>query len=334
VDSQIAGKALEATESGERRAAMRETFDRVLRRGPALLLLVAVLAWPAWGEEHPPAAVEHSIEKGLRVFVCGHSFHIFIGNSLNMLAAEAGLKQHELVGVQGLPASEVSQHWERGGKVKAALNSGRVDVLTLSPAWKMPDEAIDKFVDLALTNSPGVRVILQQSWSGYDGADPPHRIRNNAERDGKTLDDLKPQLDRKRDIFLRQAQEINKRHRKQVVFVAPVAQAVLSLRERVMHGGAPGIQRQSELFSDALGHGKEPVKNLVSYVFFACIYHRNPAGMKAFKKDGNEPWNLLDDLLQKIAWETVISHGQSGVVAQQPEHGTELRMDRAGKNHE
>jgi hypothetical protein len=92
-----------------------------------------------------------------------------------------------------------------------------------------------------------------------------------------------------------------------------LAQAVLALREKVMKGEAPGIQRQSQLFRDALGHGLEPIQHLVAYVYFACIYRRSPVGLKAFKKDGDEAWNRLDDLLQRIAWETVLEHPFAGV---------------------
>jgi hypothetical protein len=261
-------------------------------------------------------AEPQSVEEGQRVFVCGHSFHIYIGQSLKKLAAEAGLQKHRLVGVQMLGASEVHQHWALEGnrqQVKPALTAGLVDVLTLSPAWGMPDAAIDRFVELGLAKNPKLRVIVQQSWSGFDGSTPPDRIKDNAERDTKTVADLKPRMDAQRAIFEKQAREINERHKTQVVFIAPAAQAVLALREKVMKGEAPGVQRQSQLFRDALGHGLEPVQNLVSYVFFACIYRRSPVGLKAFKKDGDETWNRLDDLLQRIAWETVLEDPCAGV---------------------
>jgi hypothetical protein len=98
-----------------------------------------------------------------------------------------------------------------------------------------------------------------------------------------------------------------------VVFVAPAAPAVLALREKVRQGQAPGVERQSQLFRDSLGHGLEAIQNLVSYLFFACIYHRNPVGMKAFKKEGDPIQNQREDLLQRIAWETVLAHPFSGV---------------------
>lgn len=291
---------------------------RLWRRGQAWvlpILLMASVTMPS-SEGEPTAAASTALysTEGQRVFVCGHSFHVYIHQSLPKLAGEAGIK-HQAVGVQMLGASEVHQHWDlaRGNKVKPALSAGLVDVLTLSPAWRMPDKAIDLFVELGLSKNPNLRVILQQSWSGYDGAEPPARIKDNSERDRKTVADLKPRLDAQRAIFEKQAQEINDKYKKQVVFVAPAAQAVLALREKITKGEAPGLERQSQLFRDALGHGLAPVQNLVSYVFFACIYHRSPIGMKTFKKQGDDAWNRLDDLLQQIAWDTVLAHPFSGV---------------------
>jgi hypothetical protein len=284
----------------------------------AVLGLLCTFTWAA--KPDPPATAPQRIDEGQRVFVCGHSFHVYIAPSLAKLAEEGGLKKHQTAGVQMLGSSEVHQHWnlpDGRNKAKAALTAGLVDVLTLSPAWGMPDKAIDKFVDLALSGNPGVRVILQQSWSAYDGAGA-DRIKDVRERDKKTVADLKPRLDAQRAIFEQQARQINQRCGKELVFVAPAGQAVLALRQKIIEGEAPGLQRQSDLFRDALGHGREPVQNLVSYVFFACIYQRSPIGMKAFTKAGDDAHNRLDRLLQNIAWETVRSHPCSGVKADAP----------------
>lgn len=280
-----------------------------------LTVVGAVLAAEDGMETRTPPTAR---EEGLRIFVCGHSFHVFVGPLLKKLAKEAGFRRHQLIGIQMLGGSEVSQHWalEDGQqKVKPALTSGKVDVLTLSPAWAMPDPSIDRFVELGTSHNPDIRVVLQQSWPAYDGSEPPDRIKHNAERDGKTVADLKPRLDQQRKIFEAQTDRINARYGRRIVFVAPAGQAVLALREAIMKGEAPGIERQSQLFRDALGHGLTPVEHLVSYVFFACIYDRSPVGMKSFKKDGDETWSRLDNLLQRIAWDTVIAHPYSGVSA-------------------
>jgi len=121
---------------------------------------------------------------GLRVIVAGHSFHVFIAKPLADVARAAGVRGHANAGVQSIGGSRVSQHWDlpdEKNKAKQALAAGGVDVLTLSPAWVMPDAGIDRFADLAVRHNPDARVVVQQSWAGWDGLEPPFRVRTNAE---------------------------------------------------------------------------------------------------------------------------------------------------------
>src|SRR5437763_17162695 len=106
-----------------------------------LLVLVAGAAAPT----------AQSDEKGQRVFVCGHSFHIIIAAPLTDIAKSAGFKDHTLVDSQFLGGSRTLQHWnlpDDKNKAKQALKTGKIDVLTLSPI-QMPDEGVDHFVKLA-----------------------------------------------------------------------------------------------------------------------------------------------------------------------------------------
>ena len=93
---------------------------------------------------HPAAAQPQTapVEKGQRVFVCGHSFHVFIGAPLGAMAKAGGYKDHTLVDTQFLGGSRTLQHWnlpDEKNKAKQALKTGTVDVLTLSPI-QQPDE--------------------------------------------------------------------------------------------------------------------------------------------------------------------------------------------------
>src|ERR1700730_4845824 len=85
---------------------------------------------PARADDQPATT---PIDKGQRVFVCGHSFHVFIPGPLGEMAQAAGIKDHKLVGVQFLGGSRTLQHWnlpDEKNKAKEALRTGEVDVLT------------------------------------------------------------------------------------------------------------------------------------------------------------------------------------------------------------
>lgn len=260
-----------------------------------------------------PAA---SPSDGLRVFVAGHSFHVFLAKPLETVARAAGVTGHVNAGVQSIGGSRVSQHWDLAddrNKAKQAITAGRVDVLTLSPIWVLPDEGIDRFVDLAVKHNPDARVVVQQSWVGWDGIDPPSRVRANADRDRKTVEQLREPLDKYRKLLEDQVRAINHRHGRPVAFIAPVGDAVLALRERVIAGTAPGVRTQSELFKDPIGHVGEVVQRLAAYTQFAVIYRRSPVGLTAFERTGDEDGRRLDRLLQELAWEAARGQPLSGV---------------------
>lgn len=274
----------------------------MLRSCLPILLLALIL--PLSGGEAAPIAT------GQRVLICGHSFHVYIANPLGTLAKEAGIAGHTLLESQFLPGSEVSEHWALTGgkdKVRPILKAGGVDVLTLAPAWGMPDPAIDRFVDLGCATNPTLRVFLQQSWTGFDGKQD--RKLTPAQRDAMTVEELQTALDRQTPLFRQQAEVINKRLGRRVVYVAPVGQAVLALRAQVIAGAVPGITTQSQLFRDSLGHPLDEVRNLVTYVFFACIYRRSPVGMASLKS--RDP--RVEAILQDIAWKTVRAAPDAGV---------------------
>lgn len=275
-----------------------------------LAALVAFLALSSFAAEQAP--------EGQRVFVCGHSFHVYIAKPLEELATAAAIAKHTNLGVQFLGGSSVTQHWELAddkNKCKQTLAAGNVDVLTLSPNWIMPDPAIDRFVDLALAKNPNIRVIVQMSWPAFDTMSLTSRIAKNEDRDTKTVEEIATVMDSVKPVFEKQIEDINKRLGKQVVFVAPVGRAVLMLRDKVIKGEAPGVKKQSELFTDSLGHGKEPVQRLAAYCYYATIYRKSPVGLAVFEKKGNENWNKLNRILQQLAWDAVTQYPLSGVKA-------------------
>ncbi|HEV3003039.1 MAG TPA: hypothetical protein VGX78_01195, partial [Pirellulales bacterium] len=104
---------------------------------------------------------------------------------------------------------------------------------------------------------------------------------------------------------------------KPALFVAPVGQAVLTLREKIADGAAPGLTKQTDLFTDPIGHAKPPLALLVAYCYYAQIYGQSPVGLPvptALRGAVDEETAVkLNQLLQEIAWRTVSEHPLSGV---------------------
>jgi hypothetical protein len=106
---------------------------------------------------------------------------------------------------------------------------------------------------------------------------------------------------------------INTRADRDVAYVVPAAVAVYTLRKEIIKGTVPGLARQSEIFSDGMGHPDTPLANLVTYVWFAAMYRENPLGLQALV-DANDPASAKRErVLQQIAWNAVVGEPMSGV---------------------
>jgi hypothetical protein len=283
---------------------------------PLLSPVVATQPKAGDGQATPP------LDKGQRVFVCGHSFHVFIGGPLGDMARAAGLKGHKLVGTQFLGGSRTQQHWnlpDEKNKAKQALKTGALDVLTLSPI-QQPDEGVTHFVALALKHNPKVRVTVQASWAAWDGDNTrfPRDVKDKVDRD-KTPEQLRKIHAAYFKTVEEQVAALNKQHGKTVVFLVPAGHATVALRSKIHAGKVPGLKSQAELFSDPIGHARPPLQALVAYCHFAVIYRRSPVGLPVpdvLKRANNKEWgDALNRALQEIAWEAVTRHPLSGVRA-------------------
>jgi hypothetical protein len=249
----------------------------------------------------------------LRVFYTGHSFHMFVPGYLAKFVKAADVKEYRLAGSQGLGGSRVQQHWDLASEkneAKKALEQGKIDIFTVAPNVKMPDDGIDRFVELGLKHNPRMRFLVQESWVPGDYLEK--RVANNAARDETNLEKLRADQEKWRGQMEAQAKALNKKAERDAVLIVPAGDAVVKLREMIAAGKVPGITKQSELFTDPIGHGKGPVLALVSYCNYACITGRSPVGLKVKDAGLSEE---LDTLLQRIAWETVTAYPMSGVKA-------------------
>ncbi len=302
-------------------AGHRSTF-RLWIAGLGLLILAAgTLA----AEPRDQAAAANSpklaepITKGLRVFTCGHSFHVWVPGIVSDVCKSAEIPQHVQVGVSSIGGSKVIQHWDIApdkNKAKAALQTGMVDVLTLSPIF-LPDPGIENFTTLALEHNKEIRVVVQPIWLRWDIYEPTSKRPAKVDHNAITGEELRTRHEphfQKMDEHIR---ELNQKFGRTVLYVAPAPQAVIALREKIIAGEAPGLKVQEDLFTDELGHGKPPLQALVAYCNYAVIYRRSPVGLPApailkQAKLGDQE-EKLNRLLQELAWDAVLQHPLSGL---------------------
>ena len=290
--------------------------NRVILASLALMAGLCPLAPSGRAQDKVPAPVP----AGQRILSAGHSFHVFMPGILKDLARGAGIKDHAQVELQSIGGSRVIQHWdlaEEKNKAKAALRTGAVDVFTLSPIY-LPDEGIANFTAFALEHNPQVRVTVQEFWLPYDTYDPTRKQVDKPDRNALGVEELRKRHEPYFKSMDDHVRELNQKHGKSVVFVVPVGQAVLGLREKIIAGEAPGLKTQEELFTDAIGHVHAPIQALNAYCHFAVIYRKSPVGLPlpgvlAKSALPDEDKARLNLLLQKLAWEAVLGHPLSGV---------------------
>lgn len=287
------------------------------------------------------------ITAGQKIVMATHSFNVFVGPSrrgepspgpLAALAAERGKSGHETLAVQMIGGSTPMQHWNQGDGddsrniAKAALKAGGADVsvFTMSPNAIMPEDGIDRFGDFIIAHNPNARIMVQSSWSAYDGQGSTPSVGgsgggdySNDQRDTidmKTLDSwiagVSAYAGGRPDYLPKmraQLAGIDKRAGREITFVVPSSIAVYNLRKQVLAGNVPGVAKQSELFRDPIGHPTTPTANIVTYVWYAAMYRESPVGLQALV-DPNDPTSAArEQLMQKIAWNAVVGEPKSGV---------------------
>jgi hypothetical protein len=301
---------------------------KTLTRRAGLLagLVLAMTLLPAWavGQDKGPANKQNTADtpKGLRVFFAAHSLLWYVPAPLGEIATAAGIKDHKLVGVQSLGGSKTLQHWnlpEAKNQAKKALKTGEVDVFVMSPI-QFPDEGIDNFVKLGLEHNPNMRFTVQISWAAWDADMQTFPKGSTAKVDrNKTPEELKKIHEANIKAAEAQADEINKKVGKKVLYLVPSAQASIALRTRIHNKEMPGVTSQAELFRDAISHPAPPLETLNTYLHFAVIYGQSPVGLPMpglLKKANKEAWDdKCNRALQEIAWETVTNYPYSGVSA-------------------
>lgn len=249
-------------------------------------------------------------ERGPTVFICGHSFLTMSFKGLPGMAA-SGKHPIVAVGQQILPSSTILDHWNlpaAENKARAALETGEVDVLILSPHFQVPDPGLESFTRLMLNKNRKLRVLVQISWPANDGVFD--RAFRNSERDAATLEklhDLRTHFETTWAAPLQaQVNALNQSLGREVVRLVPAASACFTLRERIAAGTTPGLTRQSELFFDSLGHPRPVLAALSAYCHYAVLTQQSPVGLPVPPElETYERAHDLNELLQEIAWSVV-----------------------------
>jgi hypothetical protein len=300
---------------------------RYATRLTACALFLTLSVFGAFSQEHGKQDTAKKtgtdrVPRGQRVFYASNSGMWYVPTPLGEMAEAAGIKGHNLAGLQKLGASRTLQHWDlpdSKNKAKDALKKGEVDVFVMSPI-QYPDEGIDNYVKLGLEHNPDMRFVVQITWGGWDidNQDFPRGATFIVNRE-KTPEQLKKLYQRNIKAAEEQADAINKRVGKTVLYLVPSAQALVTVRTRIYQKEMPGLPRQTELFRDAMSHPTPPLEALNTYLHYAVIYRRSPLGLPApavLKKAKKEGWDdQLNRALQEIAWETVSTYPYSGVEA-------------------
>ena len=322
------GSKFSPDEKDQMRIAMTTLARRLLTLTLCISFIVALVwAWSGNADvraaDVPAKPAAADVPEGQRVYSIGHSFHVFMPGILAQIAKSAGIADHQQVGLSPIGGSYVIQHWvvaDDKFKSKATLESGNLDVLTMAPLY-LPDEGIENFVRLASEESPQIRVLVQEFWLPFDVY--VNFRKEKAPTPDRTVFDLKKLQDEHDRYFCdidEHVKALNTKYGgKPAVFVVPVGQSVLALRKKIAEGAAPGLTKQTDLFSDAIGHAKPPLAVLVAYCYYAQIYGRSPVGLPVPPALRGVPKGettiKLNQLLQEIAWNAVTGHPLSGVKA-------------------
>ena len=271
----------------------------------------------------PPAQIPQSgpITTGLRVFTCGHSFHLHIPPLLAEIAATAGIQGHTIVGISKIGGSHAYQHFDvpdDKNLAKAALIAGNVDVLTLS-CMAQPDRGIDQFAQLGFEHNPNIRVTVQEIWLPQDTWPfdySKHIYKSPEDFNNADLNEVKKNYAAYTKVMDDYVTGVNAKLGKQVVFLVPDGAAEIALREKIVAGQTPGLTKQSELFGDWWGHPRQALQLVTAYCHYAVIYRRSPVGLPSPPSAASrkvDPKLIL--LLQQIAWDAVTHDPFSGVTA-------------------
>jgi|LakMenE01Jun11ns_1017448.scaffolds.fasta_scaffold9777735_1 hypothetical protein len=236
--------------------------------------------------------------KGLTVLFYGNSWFGFVPDGVTDQVKAAGIEGHKEVRV-----TKPSEF--------AVLETGEIDVYANGVHWWASDPwtTAENLVEKGLKANPNFRAYFHAAWLVWDGRAQATKTKD--EFDSSQLGDVQAALDKTRKGVEAIVDKLNEKFGKRVVFLVPVGDATVKLRELILQGKYPGIKKQSELWTDGMPHPGADVKALSGYCHFAAIYRTSPVGLKITRH--NELSDEQHAILQKIAWDVVSEYPYAGI---------------------
>ncbi|MCP4212844.1 MAG: hypothetical protein GY764_15405 [Halieaceae bacterium] len=273
-----------------------------------------------------PVASATTTSTGKRVFFTGHSFFIaggYMAKKVDLIAKAAKKEKHELVGwrYSGGRSGAVDKWWEKGAdqEPRKSVAAGNVDILTVCTYWMKKgseqEKSVRNFVKLMQESNPDGLVYLITTKIPFDGKyEGGWDARTKAElaRLSGWIDETHRYANHHNAL----ADELNKAYGKTVIKTVPLYYGQALMRAQIIDGKVPGVKKQSELYSDAMGHVSELGQRLNAYTVFAAIYGESPVGLHLpqWEKSGDDVLHAQNIAAQKAAWEAV----QARVVKRTP----------------
>lgn len=201
------------------------------------------------------------------------------------------------------------RHPERaeGDNPRTTLAAQSYDVLVLTEAIPIVNHVRHSnsaqnalnFAELARGQNPDVQVYLYETWE--------HRENSR----------WRAEIPAMRVHYERIVDDFNARFEGRDMLIIPGGSAMGALVDRIRAGDVPGVQNESELFSDNV-HPSPLGWYFISCVHYATIYGRSPVGAPVGNRNrfggGYEaPPAGAAAVMQQVAWEVVSSDPRSGV---------------------
>jgi hypothetical protein len=303
---------------------MKKLLKPILLLTPEMATCLALVSFASLPGASANAA---PVPDGQHMFYASHSLMWDVPPPLAEIVSAYGITNHTL-SIQSMGFSRTQQFWdqpEAQSQAKQALKTGTYDDFVMSP-MDMPDTGVAEFVKLGILNNPHMRFFVQNNWAGFNNDGQKAQQSMQLMMSGKlkswdqtTEEDLKTLNTECEKAFEAQVKQINEQIGHEVLFIIPTSQANSELRAKIIRKEFPGLDKQSDLFLDQIGHPKPPLVALNAYLHFATIYGRSPVGLPMptiLKKANNPKWDdNFNKALQELAWKTVTTYPLSGVKA-------------------
>lgn len=281
------------------------SFSGRLLLVPVLALGVMVVADAQQAALAPPPQGAEKADKpaGLKVLNCGNSWS---NENSAPLCQAAGITGHTAVRRQGL-----NPHTLEG------VQPGEVDVWMWQATSLDPQRQLPPVIAAGIGQNPNFRVLLQQPWLVHDGRRGDNAAKTPDEYENTDLDEYKVTLDKQRVGLEAEVDKLNAQAGRRVVFIVPLADAMLDVRKMIKAGKFPGVTKQSDgnsvLRGDIMPHQGLLAMRLGTFMHFAALYKTSPEGLVWPGKDGD---GLTEDqraILQKLAWDMVSTYPYAGI---------------------